>query len=997
MDTLELKFLGDLRVLREGRDVPLPPSRKTRALLAYLALNARRFRREHLCELLWEVPDDPRGSLRWSLSKLRRLVDAADRPRIVADRSHVEFDAGDVACDVLRLRELAGSDLSSATTESLESAAREFSGHFLEGLELSNFHEFQAWCIAERELVTRAQSDLLGELIERKRGDPETALPHARDLVSLVPYSESARETLIRLLVATGRADEARQQYLLGARMLKEAGARPTGALTRALESQPETASVASMDEPPAGDAAGAVTAVQEPAPGSVAPGPLTAVFGRRAEILQLSSTIEAAIASREARVLLMRGEPGIGKSRLLHAAAELAERAGAWVLEACAFESESIRPFAIWIDALRQRVPEAADRIFGPREGENRERLLAGLSDLISEQAQRKPVVLLLDDMQWCDESSATALHYVVRTNRQLPIIVVLSAREGEIQDNAAFQQALGGMRHAGLIGEMPLAPLPEAAVRELIESRAPGVDSAALARECGGNPLIAIELARAELSGDAGDSLRELMRERLARFDVDAGEVLRWAAVLSPRIDIGLLKRVSDTAESEIDRALELAERQGMLQPATRGVRFSHDLIAKSIYADISPSRRRMMHRRVAEALEQDTALELEHAADLAHHAGQSGDPGLAARAMVSAGRLCLRFFANDEALARAQRGLKFAESLPAGERVRLTIDLNDIILAAAPLEDWRSAAEDYVALAEQALDHGALSHARRGYYMASFVRWMHGQWTGAREEMLLSERVARGGSDEDQIVGMAEAARCLALLERDLSQADAMLMEAQSLASRKRVAHHAIPAALGMLRYHENRFDDAEALFNEARTLAKSAGERISEYQANEYLVMIAIERGDFALAGNRCRALLEIGSKLRQGSEAPFAQALDAICRYAGGADADGVRIALDELRAMDAKHRLAYALTRAALIDLARGDARLAVERGSEALQHATVLERATDMLLAHVVLARAYRALEDSAAAGQHAQRIGELESAQVAEWARQQAREALS
>jgi len=75
MAALALKFLGDLEIARGSERVELPPSRKTRALLAYLALTGRAFRREHLCELLWEIPDDPRGSLRWSLSKLRRLVD----------------------------------------------------------------------------------------------------------------------------------------------------------------------------------------------------------------------------------------------------------------------------------------------------------------------------------------------------------------------------------------------------------------------------------------------------------------------------------------------------------------------------------------------------------------------------------------------------------------------------------------------------------------------------------------------------------------------------------------------------------------------------------------------------------------------------------------------------------------------------------------------------------------------------------------------------------
>jgi DNA-binding SARP family transcriptional activator len=243
MAALELNFLGDLEVVRDGAAIELPPSRKTRALLAYLALKQRPFRREQLCELLWEIPDDPRGSLRWSLSKLRNVVDDAERPRIVADRVNVAFDASDVAIDVAALKALAAVKLDEIPTDALEEAARRYRGNFLEGLDLSNFHAFHSWCVAEREQASRAQTRVLGALTERlAKIDPERALPYARSLVGITPYDETARATLIRLLVATARADEAEQQYQLGARMLKEAGAEPTGALHRALHGAPGTA-----------------------------------------------------------------------------------------------------------------------------------------------------------------------------------------------------------------------------------------------------------------------------------------------------------------------------------------------------------------------------------------------------------------------------------------------------------------------------------------------------------------------------------------------------------------------------------------------------------------------------------------------------------------------------------------------------------------------------------------------------------------------------------
>src|SRR5690606_31806573 len=133
----------------------LPPSRKTRALLAWLTLHRRRFRREQLCELLWEIPDDPRGALRWSLSKIRRLLDEPGRPRVLADRNGVEIDISDVAIDVCELQALVRDGLAEAPAGELEAAAARFRGNFLEGLEFSGFHQFHAWCVAEREQAAR--------------------------------------------------------------------------------------------------------------------------------------------------------------------------------------------------------------------------------------------------------------------------------------------------------------------------------------------------------------------------------------------------------------------------------------------------------------------------------------------------------------------------------------------------------------------------------------------------------------------------------------------------------------------------------------------------------------------------------------------------------------------------------------------------------------------------------------------------------------------------
>jgi DNA-binding SARP family transcriptional activator len=974
MPGLELKFIGEVEVLRDGERQALPPSKKTRALLAYLALTGRSARRDHLCELLWDLPDDPRGSLRWSLSKLRRLVDDAGANRIVADRSQVAFRSDDVAIDVQALQMLAKDALESVSTERLEAEVARYQGNFLEGLDLTQQQAFHAWCVSERDRVAAAQARLLEALVERLAGEPDRALPYARELVVRSPYDEGVRADLIRLLVRAGRDDEAEQQYRMGLRLLDEIGATPRGLMADARH------------ERPASQPASTPRIVSRPRPAVHAPVP-SILVGRDSETDRLRAAFEACVETRRARLLLLQGEPGIGKSRLLEVGVELARASDACVLEAAGFESEAIRPFALWMDALRRLGPEAAAVVFGDERRGDRDALFEGLTRFVEQETGDRPVVVVFDDLQWSDESSAAALHYVTRMSRNRPFFGILAAREEELNDNAPVQQALRGLRRDRVLEDVRIGPLSDADVEKLVaEHRVEGGPSVH-SSECRGNPLLAIELTRSGKGAEDGGSLQELVRERLAGLDLDGADVLRWAAVLAPRIDVPALVLLSGLDASRVGGILESAERLAILQTHEHGLRFSHDLIARSVYNDIAPARRRIMHRRVAERLEQGAAVDLDRAADLAHHASLSGDPELAARAMVLAGRLCLRFFANDDALSLATRGLKWVEELPEADRIRLTIELRDVALAAAPVEDWETAAKEYVALAEQALDHGAVAHARLGYHMASYLRWMHGQWSHAREVTLQAERAARGGSEEDHIVGMAETAKCLAMLERDLSQADAMLMEARALAGRKRMSHYAIPAAQGMLHFHRGELDEAEEAFLEARTLCKAAGERVEEFQANEYLVMIDLERGRIDSALERCAALIGIGDKIREGSEAPFARALEGLCRYALDDDDTGLDAALEELRVVDAKHRLACVLTRAALLDVERGRFARAVARAEEALACAEALERASDVVLARVALAEAHEGAGDAAESARQREAMERIEANAVAAW----------
>ncbi len=983
MAALELKFLGDFEVLRDGRPLTLPPSRKTRALLAYLSLQPRRFRREHLCELLWEIPDDPRGSLRWSLSKLRRLVDDDGHPRLVADRSSVGIEAGDVSIDVVELRALARGGFQSRSLDDLEAIAAGYRGNFLEGLEFSNFHEFHSWCVAEREQALRDREALLIELLRRLEDDPLRALPHARALVGLSPYEERYRAALIRLLTTAHRPDEADQQYRLGLRILKEAGIEPSAAMLAARRPPRIDRPPPRAQEIPAAPGA-PIAPSGEPAPRGRAG---RVLVGREAEVAQITRTFEYGVARRRAGLMILRGAPGLGKTRLMDHLIELARQSEALVLRAGAYETDAFRPFGLWIDALRDLGEGHVEEIFGGGEEANRDRLFARLNDFVTREATSRPLVLLFDDVHWCDESSAAALHYVVRMNRDRPVLGVVAARDGELRDNVPMLAALRGLRRERMLSEIELEPLNASDTAALIKAVVPGAKAGRLAAEAGGNPLLAIELARAEIRGSSGSSLSELVQDWLARFGVEGAEVLRWAAVLNPRIEVGKIADFTNVDMVTVGEVLEDARQRAMLRGDGAELRFAHDCIAQAVYADVSPLRRQVMHRRIAEALEAEATPDLARAAELAHHALQSGDRALAARALVAAGRLCLRFFANDDAQSLARRGLQFAGQMPEPERVCLEIDLNDILMAAEPLEDWEAAAEHYAELAGKALDHGAVEHARLGYHMASWLRWEHGHWNAAREQTMQAMRVARGGFDQVQIVGMAETAKCLVMLERDLGQAGAMLMEASARARRERVTHHAIPTGLGMLRFHENRLDEAEELFQEARTLCRSCGDRLNEYLAVEYLAMLCLQQGRHDEAEQRCQELEALAERLREGSEGPFARAMIGLCAFQREDEPAGLDAALAELRAADAKHRLAYVLSRAAVVECQRGRHDRGVERAAEALEYAEVLERATEMLISSAVLSRCYLAAGDSQQAARLRAEVVRLQNAGAAAW----------
>jgi DNA-binding SARP family transcriptional activator/TolB-like protein len=231
---LELRLLGPLAVVRAGKPVALPASRKVRALLAYLALADRPATRSHLCELLWDLPSDPRGELRWCLSKLRLVLDEPERPRVRAEGDTVSLDLAGCDVDALHVARALQDGVATLPAERLAQLAGRFVGSdFLEGLDLPRSPAFAGWLLAERRRFRSAHAAVLEHWVQALPAGSDAALVALERWLAIAPFDRRAHERLLGALAAQGRLREG-DEHLAGAARLYEAEGQDWGALAHA-------------------------------------------------------------------------------------------------------------------------------------------------------------------------------------------------------------------------------------------------------------------------------------------------------------------------------------------------------------------------------------------------------------------------------------------------------------------------------------------------------------------------------------------------------------------------------------------------------------------------------------------------------------------------------------------------------------------------------------------------------------------------------------------
>jgi TolB-like protein/DNA-binding SARP family transcriptional activator len=219
---LHLQLLGPLTISRDGVPLDLPASRKARALVAYLSLAVRAVSRRQLCELLWDVPNDPRGELRWCLSKVRCIVDEPSRRRVDTSGDTIKLDLADCFVDAIEIARASEDGLSTLPPGRLRSLSTLFSGEFLDGLELDRNPGFNAWLTAQRRRFRGCHAVLLERLAATATGDE--VFEHLEKWLELAPFDVRVHEALLNAFARRGRIREGEEHLATAGRLFEGEG-----------------------------------------------------------------------------------------------------------------------------------------------------------------------------------------------------------------------------------------------------------------------------------------------------------------------------------------------------------------------------------------------------------------------------------------------------------------------------------------------------------------------------------------------------------------------------------------------------------------------------------------------------------------------------------------------------------------------------------------------------------------------------------------------------
>lgn len=732
-----IQLCGRLSVELEGVErVPALRGRQVPLLLAYLVLNRHRpVGREELIGAIWpeQAPRSQDAALRTLLSRLRSALGASvltgrdELGLTLPEPAWVDVEAA--AAHVERaLEALARGDPRQALA--LAQVSLTIAGRgLLPGVQAtwleSRRRELDDLRLQALEIVGRAGMDLGSAQL----GSVERA---ARSLIEAEPYRESGYVLLMGALEAQGNVAEALRIFERLRTLLRdELGVTPSPDAIAAHQSLLRPGSASPGPERAAessGEARG-------PLPLELQARAATTMIGRERELAELEAWLAGTRGpdGNGERLMLLHGDPGVGKTRLLAELAGRAHAAGTLVLAGRATDDSPV-PFQPFLEALgryvetaslaelrvvarrpgpelsrlipelRRRLPELSPTEDGDAETE-RYRLFEAVVELLRELSKPAPVLIVFEDLQWADRPALMLLRHLARASGA-GTVSILGAYRATEQGGEALQAALAGLRHERLLRQLELDGLSESESSRLVGlrgGRPPSAEfSRALYAQTEGNPFFIEEIVRhltdsgieADTAGapelrEIGlpDDVREVIARRLNRLSEDAVETVRVASVIGRDFDLGLLEGVLGLDEARFLRALDEVLGAGLVveNPSVPDCySFAHALTRETLYGGMSTARRARLHRRVGLALEAQDPEEYTNA--LALHftrAAQAQDAERAIRYAIAAGEQAAEMLAHDQAAEHYQSALAVLERFAPDEdrrRCELLLELGE-----------------------------------------------------------------------------------------------------------------------------------------------------------------------------------------------------------------------------------------------------------------------------------------------------------------------------
>ena len=686
---------------------------------------------------------------------------------------------------------------------------------------------------------------------------------------------------------------------------------------------------------------------------------PRSTVFvGRERELAELSSGLSDALGGR-GRLLLIVGEPGIGKTRLAGELGDYASRRGARVLWGRCWEGEGAPPYWPWVQMLRsylretdpetvalemgsgapyvaQIVPEVRERLGAlplpatSLESEHaRFCLFDAIATFLTKAADTKTLLLVLDDLHWADKASLLLLQFVAHGLHRTRILALGTYRETEVRQAAEVMDVLAEVGRDA--HHLPLSGLSEAEVGQVIEAIAGRPASAALTRTIRqateGNPFFVDELvrllaaegriARSEILTAGAypipEGVREAIRRRLRPLSEECRRILSVACVVGREFDLATLQRLCDLAVERVLVLLGEALAAGMVLETSAPLgrfSFAHALVRELLYDDLGPAERPRLHRRVAETLEALYSPNSEpHLAELAHHflqAGPAGDPNKAIDYALRAGRRASSLLAHDEAAAHYEHALELLEldMGSEGRRADVLLSLGETLNRAGDPAGARRSLQRAAELSRRLGDPDRLSRAALGFGGGSFG----GVWAVSRahDEALVSllEEAARGLGSADSIL----RARVLARLATVLHYApvrerrESLSREAVDVARRTEDVG-ALAYALAACHYTmcgPSDVGERLEIADEILRIAEQARDPELALLGRGWRLVDLLEIGDLSRAGHEIEAYARLADELRQPFHAWYATMWRAMHATATGRFEDGERLAREAL-------------------------------------------------------------------------------------------------